>query len=95
MSGWNSFCNDQNDQNDYNMSIICQNETLMKRFEYRRDENEKRKHAIVDKPQPSHITCDNCGSNLIWISVRQLRSADEGATMSCKCFDCKQKWTSN
>ena len=90
--GWKRFCNVQN---DYNMSIICQNEILTRRFECQRDKNEKRNLVLVDKPQASHITCDACGSNLIWISVTQLRSADEGATMSCKCFECKKRWTSN
>lgn len=39
--------------------------------------------------------CRACGSNNTLTVDRQMRSADEGATMLCKCRDCGHTWRYN
>ena len=59
---------------------------------------EKLKRFIrrLEKPQEafenSLYTCFKCGGNKIFSIAEQVRSADEGATVSNECRDCRNKW---
>ena len=37
-------------------------------------------------------TCFKCGSNNVFSVPKQVRSADEGATIFNECRDCQNKW---
>ena len=39
------------------------------------------------------IRCHKCGAEAKIISIRQLRSADEPMTVTCKCTGCKRRFT--
>ena len=37
-------------------------------------------------------TCLKCGSNNVFSIAKQIRSADEGASVFSECRDCHNKW---
>ena len=47
-------------------------------------------HAFDD--EKGMMSCGKCGSsNVVW-NQRQLRRADEAATVFCTCSDCNERW---
>lgn len=85
---WHNFCTGPKLYNKYFQDASAFAEEIM-------SEHMSKKNIQTQEPKPSHITCKNCGSNKIWIDVKQVRSGDEGATTFCKCFVCNKRWTMN
>ena len=60
--------------------------------------SEKVKRAIdqLQKPQQafsnSSYTCFKCGNNNVFSVARQVRSADQGASVFNECRDCHNNW---
>ena len=58
----------------------------------------KMKHAVeqLEKLQETLenllYTCFKCGSNKVFSIAKQVRSADEGASVFNECRDCHNKW---
>ena len=48
--------------------------------------------ALDDAKFKAIITCLRCGSTEVRWEEKQTRSADEGASVFCTCFSCKNRW---
>ena len=46
---------------------------------------------LQEAPENSLYTCFKCGSNKIFSTAKQFRSADEGTTVLNECHDCHNK----
>jgi DNA-directed RNA polymerase subunit M/transcription elongation factor TFIIS len=90
---WDKFCDDEDES--FNYLTIIDDPSIINSYNSIVLKYQKILHPVHEKPIASHISCPSCNSNLIYISSRQVRSADEGATMFCKCYDCKKSWTAN
>lgn len=44
------------------------------------------------KPTASGVSCDDCGNDEAWYTIKQTASADEPPTRFFKCTDCHKIW---
>jgi len=49
-------------------------------------------NSINDKKYSTLIKCRRCGSEEVRYDEKQVRSADEAATIFCSCTTCGQRW---
>lgn len=56
------------------------------------DEEEKFKHGKKKKSNTTTVTCFKCKKNNIFVSYKQMRSADEPETCFYDCLNCNNKW---
>lgn len=44
------------------------------------------------KPTATDVTCDKCGHDEAWYTIKQTASADEPPTRFFKCKECGHRW---
>ena len=44
------------------------------------------------KPTADDVTCEECGNDEAWYTIKQTGSADEPPTRFFKCKDCGYRW---
>jgi DNA-directed RNA polymerase subunit M len=44
------------------------------------------------KPTATDVTCERCGHDEAWYTIKQTASADEPPTRFFKCKDCGYRW---
>ena len=44
------------------------------------------------KPTANDVTCDECGNDEAWYTIKQTASADEPPTRFFKCKECGYRW---
>lgn len=44
------------------------------------------------KPTADDVTCDECGHDEAWYTIKQTASADEPPTRFFKCKECGHRW---
>ncbi len=44
------------------------------------------------KPKADDVTCENCGNDEAWYTIKQTGSADEPPTRFFKCTECGNRW---